>query len=50
MTSTTDPPEPAHESDDRYLSYEAMDGSVVVYDGENDDAWVQSDTTVEIER
>jgi len=35
---------------DRYRSYEVDDGSYVVYDGENDEAWVRSDTTVEPER
>ncbi len=35
---------------DRYHAYEAEDGSTVIYDGENDEAWVRADTTVEIER
>lgn len=34
----------------RYHAYEAEDGSTVVYDGENDAAWVRSDTTVELRR
>lgn len=32
---------------ERYRAREAEDGSLVVYDEENDDAWVRSDRTTE---
>lgn len=35
---------------DRYRTYEAEDGSLVVYDDENEKAWVRSDTAVDLER
>lgn len=35
--------------DDRYASLSMADGTVVVYDSENPEAWIQSGTTVAIE-
>ena len=49
MTEPGDPSSSERETD-RYRAYEADDGSVVVYDGENESAWLRSDTIVELER
>ena len=32
----------------RYDGVEGDDGDVVIYDTENDDAWIQSDTTTHL--
>lgn len=37
-------------SENRYRSYEADDGSFVLYDDENDHAWIQSERMVELRR
>lgn len=50
MTDAPDTHEGPATGDDRYRTYEADDGSFVLYDGENDHAWVQSDTTVDLRR
>ena len=51
----TDAPEsreqPDHEDEleyGRYRTYEAEDGSLMLYDGQKHDAWIRSDTTVEV--
>lgn len=49
MTEATNPETTARD-DDRYQSYEADDGSFVVYDGDNGYAWIQSDAAVELPR
>lgn len=48
----TEPENPSRQerTTDRYRAYEAEDGSTVIYDVENDAAWVRTDATVEIER
>lgn len=33
----------------RYVSRETGTGDVIVYDSQNEQAWIQSDTTVEID-
>lgn len=50
MSDATDHQDVHATDDDRYRSYEAADGSLVLYDGDNDHAWVQSDTTVDLRR
>lgn len=52
MTDTRDPDE-QHDTDleyDRYRTYEAEDGSLMLYDGQRDDAWIRSDLTVDVRR
>lgn len=34
----------------RYVEEEAPDGTVVIYDSQNPDAWIQSDAPVEIDQ
>lgn len=36
-----------HEGPGRYLGRETDSGAIVIYDAENDDAWVRSDTTID---
>lgn len=48
MTDATDSHGAPATDDDRYRSYEADDGSLVLYDDENDHAWVQSDAAVDL--
>lgn len=50
MTDATDHREVPEIDEDRYRSYEADDGSFVLYDEENDRAWVQSDVAVPLRR
>lgn len=45
-TTTNDPPEIAN----RYRARDAPNGIVEIYDEENDNAWIRSDYTLEIER
>lgn len=45
LPPTTDPPDPP----DRYAALTLTDGIVVIYDQENHRAWIQSDTTLEID-
>jgi hypothetical protein len=41
---------PREESaDGRYVGRETDDGDVVIYDSQNEQAWIQSDTSVEID-
>jgi len=41
---------PREESaDGRYVDRETGDGDVVIYDSQNEQAWIQSDTTVEVD-
>lgn len=50
MTEEFDPERAPRTDYDRYRLYETGDGQLVLYDGENDHAWVQTDTTVELRR
>lgn len=36
-------------TDDRFASFRAGDGTTVIYDRENTDAWIQSDVTRSLE-
>jgi len=38
------------ELESRYGVYEADDGSLMFYDDENRDAWLRTDTAVDVER
>lgn len=51
MTDTREREQPEQEHDleyDRYRIHEAEDGSVMLYDGQKNDAWIRSDTAVAI--
>lgn len=45
-TRGEDPPGQRQAGDDRYVSYEADDGSYVIRDESAADAWIRSDTVV----
>lgn len=47
MEANNDPP---GDGDDRYRAYETDDERFVVYDADNDDAWIHSTATVTVER
>lgn len=47
LQMTEQAPDMDEESDDRYATLEIAEGDVVIYDREEPNAWLQSDTPVE---